>query len=194
MRKSILYDINLWFLLVFNLYLVYYYQQHTESFKTIACLYWVQSVVIGLVAVLNMARAGKPKDPENKMSAGLINNHSGCGILFFIGHYGMFHLVYAVFLVAQVAGHVNMNLFRIGAALILLGAAVGFVKEVIAQPGKDVNVLAVFFVPYLRIIPMHLMLVAPAFFGFSQVQIFLWLKTIMDTLMYLVTRNRTVTT
>jgi hypothetical protein len=195
MRKSILYDINLWFLLVFNLYLIFYYQQHTESFKTIACLYWVQSVVIGIVAVLYIARAPIPKGVADSLqTVGLINNSFGCSILFFIAHYGMFHLVYAVFLVVQVKGHINFQLFRIGVGLILLGAAIGFVRELVSQKRDNRNAAAMFFIPYLRIIPMHLMLLAQAFLGLSQAQVFLWLKTVMDLVTYLATRNRSMTT
>jgi hypothetical protein len=46
-----------------------------------------------------------------------------------------------------------------------------------------------FFLPYLRIIPMHIMIVGAAFLNLSDVTIFLVLKTLADVGMYLLTNS-----
>jgi hypothetical protein len=51
----------------------------------------------------------------------------------------------------------------------------------------DLGVL--FFLPYLRIVPMHLMILIPTFFGITPSILFLVLKTIADALFYVVAKK-----
>lgn len=48
------------------------------------------------------------------------------------------------------------------------------------------NIGALFFLPYLRIIPMHMMILLPAFFGWKPSLLFLGLKTGADLLSYFI--------
>jgi len=43
--------------------------------------------------------------------------------------------------------------------------------------------------PYVRIVPMHLMILAPAFFGMSPSAVFLILKTLADIIFFFLSRN-----
>ncbi|MFI5195847.1 MAG: hypothetical protein ACHQD8_02040, partial [Chitinophagales bacterium] len=45
-----------------------------------------------------------------------------------------------------------------------------------------------FMTPYIRILPMHLTILIPAFFHVSNLGVFLILKSIADVLMYIVTK------
>ena len=47
---------------------------------------------------------------------------------------------------------------------------------------------AMFFIPYLRIIPMHLSILLPVIIHIGNMGIFLVLKAIADVVMYLVTK------
>ena len=49
------------------------------------------------------------------------------------------------------------------------------------------NVGKMFFIPYLRIIPMHLMILLPAFLDIGVSLVFLILKTVADIGMYIAT-------
>lgn len=48
-----------------------------------------------------------------------------------------------------------------------------------------VNIGSMFFLPYLRIIPMHLMILLPAFLGFRPSLVFLLLKMGADILSFI---------
>ena len=54
---------------------------------------------------------------------------------------------------------------------------------------EDVNIGAMFFLPYARVVPMHLMILMPQFLHISGNAIFLVLKTLADVIMYAVYRN-----
>lgn len=52
------------------------------------------------------------------------------------------------------------------------------------------NIGKMFILPYLRVIPMHLTILLPAFPGVSAITIFLILKTLVDVLFYLIANNQ----
>jgi hypothetical protein len=57
------------------------------------------------------------------------------------------------------------------------------------QKTMSINFGKLFLLPYLRIVPMHLTILAPALFGLKPSTIFLVLKMIADLVMYFVTRS-----
>ena len=189
MLKRIAGDPSLWLLIIFNLYLIWYYEQHPSSFKTLVWLYWLQSVMIGLLNALDIFMLKNP-DPQSmeidgKPMDGRLQS-KGCLGLFFLVHYGGFHLAYAIFLLVQIRGPFDSNIFRLGAGLIFIELTLSFIKRRNwEKQQKVVNVGRIFFSPYLRIIPMHLMILGPAFLGWSHISIFLWLKTATDVLMHI---------
>jgi len=75
----------------------------------------------------------------------------------------------------------------ISIAAILLELTIGFIRYKAVQKNQVVNYGKQFVMPYVRIIPMHLMILVPAFLGLSSVYIFLILKMIADLAMYLLT-------
>jgi hypothetical protein len=191
MLKRLASDYNLWFLLAFNLYLIWYYGQHPQSFKTLACLYWVQSIIIGLFTFIGLLT--DRMEPTEMIVNGvpkIVTGQGGCMAFFFLFHYGMFHLVYAVFLLAVIEGKLDFQLLMYGAGIIFLGAVSSFIRDRVGKKESTSNLGLSFFVPYLRIIPMHLMILAPTFFGLGRIGVFLWLKMFMDLIMYLLTSKR----
>ena len=62
-----------------------------------------------------------------------------------------------------------------------------FIQHKRFQKDHEVDISKMFFLPYLRIVPMHLMILGPAFLGWEPSTIFLVLKTVADLIMYLIT-------
>jgi hypothetical protein len=189
MLKRIASDWSLWFLILFNLYLIWYYQQNPSSFKTLVWLYWMQSVVLGLYNALDIFVVKNP-DPASMEIDGKPADGSprsrGCMGLFFLVHYGGFHLAYAIFLLIQVHGHFESNVFLLGMGLIFIDQTFSFFRRRAWQKQQTfINIGKIFFWPYLRIIPMHLMILGPAFLGWNHISIFLWLKAFTDVLMHI---------
>lgn len=152
--------------------------------------YWIQSVVIGYYArkrMLNLhafstegfTSGGKrvPEDDEGKRSS------AG----FFAFHYGFFHVGYLVFLTAEHA------LDGLQEVLLMLACGLSFVlsqrQTYAAQHASDVrgkpNLGTLMFLPYLRIVPMHLgiLLGAGAGGGAGALVMFTLLKTGSDVLL-----------
>lgn len=142
-------------------------------------IYWAQSVIIGLIAIARILLS------KQFFTAG-----------FFLAHYGLFHLVYFLFLYTsnqQSAPTVPV----VGIALCSLIFLVNHVfsswrnwkRDMSRKPDPGRMMLA----PYIRIIPMHLTIIFGSNYATSTstLVLFLVLKTIVDVIMHMVEhRNR----
>ena len=111
----------------------------------------------------------------------------GCAASFFAVHYGLFHLAYGVFLLVFTKLKIDFHFVWIGLAAFSLNLIIEFIRHKQWQSVNAVNLGKMFFLPYLRIIPMHLMILGPAFLNWKASTIFLVLKTAADVIMYLLT-------
>lgn len=159
--------------------------------------YWLQSVVIGwysrqrILALGDFSLANTSGFDQGSPEA--TKRHTA---RFFTLHYGAFHLVYAVFLWVATSGRIaRVPAYHPGAADLLFTAvlAVSFVlshrasyRRIMAsdQQGRP-NIGGVMFLPYLRIIPMHLTIILGVMAGYAGgVLLFGCLKTLADALMH----------
>jgi hypothetical protein len=130
-------------------------------------VYWLESVVIGaytVLAFIMMARA--PKSSRNEGTPAGAYGYA----IFFIIHYGMFHGVYAVFLLAMPwfnITHPDLLGMGITAGILALSHGFSFVKNVLGNPAEIArtkgNMDRVMMAPYSRIIPMHLTIIFSGF-------------------------------
>jgi hypothetical protein len=157
-------------------------------------IYWGQSVVIGYFNVhriLDLGQFstegfrinGKPVEPTPKTQRETA--------LFFAMHYGFFHFGYLVFLFAET--DVGGRLPWIGIAVCILAFYLNhrysyhYNRDL--EQDRVPNIGSIMFYPYVRIIPMHLMIVSGSqFMGDSRVAllIFLLLKTAADVAMHVI--------
>jgi hypothetical protein len=191
LRKA-LYDPAFWLLVALNIYCIWYLHLHPDGFASVVWIYWIQSVLIGVFNFLDLLTIQHP-DPESMMVNGkpIPNNlaSKGCMAFFFLFHYQFFHLVYAIFIITGVKGKIDFRFLVISIAAILLELTIGFIRNKAVQKNQVVNYGKQFVIPYVRIIPMHLMILVPAFLGLSSVYIFLILKMLADLAMYLITQQ-----
>lgn len=171
------------FLLLGNIYCIWYYEKYPEDFATIVWIYWFQSIIIGFFNFLELVTI-KNNELRDENKSGTFFK-SGCSGWFFLFHYGIFHLVYFVFLLVDFnVASVKKLVLLIGIATFFLESLIGFIRHKVVEKTEKVNVGVLFFLPYLRIIPMHLMILLPSFFGVKPTILFLVLKMGADLLSF----------
>lgn len=185
--KKVFTDPSVILLLASNVFCLWFYQKNPEGFSTIIWIYWGQSVMLGLFnfldiislrnfAAQNATVNGKPAGPATK----------GCLAFFFLFHYGMFHVIYSVFIMIK-QGMPEMKILAIAMVAFLMESLILFRRKKIYERDHVVNVGALIFLPYVRIVPMHLVILVPVFFNISPSIVFLLLKTIADISFYVIT-------
>lgn len=189
---------------------MYYYARVDDwSFPTLLLAYWLQSVIIGVFQALRMMRVEQPEfNTSNKVSFRLngkdINTlHGQVGKFFmstfFVFHYGIFHLVYFIFIVVFGATGMFDGGFRDIGSVTVWGVTISgvfittlifFVNHLISfitnreETQGKVNMGMMMIYPYARIIPMHLTIIFGAMFQFP-LELFMGLKTVADVAMHL---------
>ncbi len=183
--KQILIDPLLYAVIALNIYLIYEYQQNPDSIHSIIALYWVQSVLIGLFNFIDILTVQKVK--PGSFSINEKKASRGCAALFFLVHYGFFHFGYFLFLAFSSIDtkKINWHFMQLAFWILLAGMTINFIQNKIRFRDVEMNIGSMFFLPYLRIVPMHLMILIPAFIHVSSFLIFLILKSIFDVLMHI---------
>ncbi len=173
-------------LLGMNGYLIWYFTRNPNVISTIIFIFWMQSVLIGVFNFLNMLTL-KQFNSDNFTMNGQKVESNGCAALFFAVHYGIFHLVYFFFL-PGILDYSNMDwsFIKLSFVAILFAGTVQFLQDKAKNRVYPVNIGAMFFMPYVRVVPMHLIILIPSFFHISAPIVFLLLKTIADAVMHIV--------
>lgn len=191
MLRKFFTDPSFLFLLAANFYCLYYYENNKSDFSVIVWIYWLQSISIGLFTFFELLTL-KNFDTSNlkindKPVTGKVD---GCAAFFFLVHYGIFHFVYGIFLLVQHAdGLEHGNILLIGFAGFLIEGIIGFRQRKEIEKRVNIGIGSIFFLPYVRIVPMHLMILGPAFLGWQPGTIFLVLKIFADILSYTIYRS-----
>jgi Family of unknown function (DUF6498) len=189
--QRIIKDPGFWFLLLMNGYLIYYYQQQPGQFNTIVWIYWMQSVLIGLFNFFDLMTVKNPDETSLSLNNRPVAKSSmGCAAWFFLLHYGFFHFVYAIFLLVGKHSGVNGKLLLISAGIFVAESTLQFIRKRNSLLTEKINVGKMFFTPYIRIVPMHLMILVPSFLGITGSVLFLVLKTVADAGMYLLVTQK----
>lgn len=193
-NKHFITDIGFWTLLLWNLFLIYYQLQNPGMFKTILWIYWAQSVLIGLFNFLDIITLQKvvPGSWNEDGKSVSDSRAKGCAAFFFLFHYGFFHLGYIIFIVAFVKapGQFDFNFFALSVVIFFMSLVVNFIRRKTTYARVPGNIGTMFILPYLRIIPMHLTILLPAFLGVSALSVFIWLKTAADVLFYIIANRQ----
>lgn len=190
MRKA-LSDPAFWILLVINASCLKFYSERPDSLGTLLWIYWLQSVLIGIFHFFDLLTVKDPIPGSltiNNQPIDKSNQKEGCASGFFLFHYQFFHLVYAIFLATAQYPGIDFLFIKISAAVIVLELTISLIRNKRLQNTMQVNYGLLFFLPYVRIIPMHLFILLPSFLGIKASFIFLLLKAVADIGMYLLTR------
>ncbi len=154
-------------------------------------LYWGQSVVIGIANVFrilaldrfsteNFTMNNRPVEPTPATKRQVA--------VFFAMHYGLFHAVYLVFLVAGPRGEPLTPWFWACTAAFALNHlwSYRYNRDIDRQGTPNIGTLM--FTPYLRIVPMHLTIIFGGLLGGARPGLLLFgaLKTVADVAMHFV--------
>src|SRR5258705_1912641 len=188
--QKILRDPAMWSLILLNLLFIYEFKNDPRQYTSIIWLYWCQSVLIGVFNFLDMVTL-KNVDVSNMTFNGkpaTTSQAKGCLPIFFLFHYGIFHIVYLVFLLVDFKlSDTNLTYMKWALGGVLLQQVIHFTQNKIKYSNQPGNTGRMFFTPYLRIVPMHLTILLPKFLGWTPALTFLILKTIFDVIGHLVT-------
>ena len=165
------------------------------SLATILASYLAQSVIIGLFQAKKISDLtvfstegfrmnDQPVDPTPATRRKVV--------LFFLMHYGIFHAVYAGFILSS--GQPDWLDVLVSGAAFFANHLYSYVVNRNHPPRRIPNIGSMMFFPYIRIIPMHVFIVFGALaagptFGLV---FFLILKTLADEVMHLI-EHRSVT-
>jgi hypothetical protein len=154
--------------------------------------YWLQSVVIGVFArrrILALQRFSTEGFLVNDQPVLLTPETKRSTANFFALHYGFFHLIYAVFLMVMATPRLqDLPWFAVALVSFTLSHERSFRENVARDLSGRPNIGTLTFLPYARIVPMHLIIVGGAMWhgGASALglSIFAALKTGADLVMH----------
>ena len=188
--QKILRDPALWSLILLNLLFLYEFNDDPTQYTSIIWLYWFQSVLIGAFNFLDMITLQKVDVTDVTINGKQATSRQakGCFPLFFLVHYGIFHVVYLLFLAMDFTlSDTNFTYLKWALASVLLQQFIHFVQTKVKYSSVARNIGSMFFIPYLRIVPMHLTILLPKFLGWTPALTFLILKTVVDVIGHLIT-------
>jgi hypothetical protein len=186
-------DISLLPLLLSNGLAIWWAARDHLSLQTVMMIYWAQSVAIGVVNVVRIL-ALREYSTEDFRMGGPLSPSAGTKLKiagFFTLHYGFFHVVYLVFILAAMTrGHVDVNVpFVLYGAALFAGTDLAALALHWNAETRGRNIGQVMFAPYARIVPMHLAIIFGGFVNFHPgltLWLFQGLKTIADVVAHLV--------
>ena len=188
--QKIFRDPSFWALIFLNVFFIYQYKEDTIQYTTIIWLYWCQSVLLGIFNFFDMLTL-KNASVENMTINGkpaTVAQAKGCLPIFFLFHYGIFHLVYFIFLAVDLnLSNADFSVLKWALLGLIFNQVIYFVQNKTIYANVSRNIGTMFFTPYLRIVPMHLTILLPKFIGWTPVITFLVLKTIFDVLGHIIT-------
>ena len=173
--RKIFTDPSFYALILLNIFFIYEYKDDPKNYSTIIWVFWCQSVLIGVFNFLELLTTqtvnskgftmnDKPVDPEKSR---------GCYSFFFLFHYEVFHLVYFFFLVVQLgAKSIDVSFLKYASLALTANLIIAFIRRTQEYKIRTPNLGTMFFLPYLRIIPMHFMILIPAFLNLKPALIF----------------------
>lgn len=185
--QKILRDPSFWTLIFLNLFFIYEFRSDPRQYTSIIWLYWCQSALIGVFNFVDMLTL-RNGSVSNTINENPKKESKGCLPSLFLVHYGIFHLVYFVFLLVDFKLSDSNFLYLKWAFLgVLLQQIIHFAQNKIKDNNDSRNVGALFITPYIRIVPMHLTIILPKLLGWTPALVFLILKTTFDIIGHLIT-------
>jgi hypothetical protein len=159
---------------------------------TVMWIYWCQSITIGIFMALRMAALHR-FSTEGFSSSGRRVPETRKGkmetVTFFVIHYGFFHLGYLVFLLALAFPDIDELVWMLACAgTFAMNHFYSFRRNVQEDLEGRPNIGMMMFMPYARVLPMHLCmgLAAGTTNNVLALTVFMLLKTGADVLMHVV--------
>jgi hypothetical protein len=183
-----------------NLLVIFFAVVDGISANEVLWIYWSQSVIIGIfnfIKMITLTEFSTEGFKQGKKQMLPTRATAISSAVFFLFHYGFFHLVYAVFLGAfsefshSSGSSSGTKYFFLSAGMFFISYLIEFVNSRKEQSDELPNIGLIMFAPYARIIPMHLTIILGGFIGaagsifstntnLSIIILFIGLKTVVD--------------
>lgn len=193
-----------------NLLVIFFAIVDGISANEVLWIYWSQSVIIGIfnfikmITLKNFSTVGFRQGNKQVLPTRAAAISSA---IFFLFHYGFFHLIYAVFLggfseFSNASGNSSGNKYLLlSAAVFFISYLIEFINSRKEQSDELPNLGAIMFAPYARIIPMHLTIILGGFIGaagsifstntnLSIIVLFIGIKTVVDLITHSIDFNK----
>ncbi|HEY7841420.1 MAG TPA: DUF6498-containing protein [Gammaproteobacteria bacterium] len=184
-------DSSVWLLVAANVFALFAALHFDWTARSLMLVYWSQSVAIGFSYFLRILSLEKFSTENFYINKQPVQPTQGTKVqvaFFFAFHYGFFHFIYLMFLVVDVRnGPPELDIwFWLCAAAFFLNHFWSYrYNRDIDRMGTP-NIGTLMFTPYLRIVPMHLTIIAGGLMTESGGALLLFgvLKTLADVGMH----------
>lgn len=166
--------VSTWALTISNLSIIFFAVYENLGILEVLWIYWIQSVIIGVInfiKILSLKDFSTEGFKQGNKEVPVTAAAKISTAIFFLFHYGFFHVVYAIFLRSGLpmffgskAQPLSSKFFIYASLIFLINYTIEFIyyiKE--REPKPDLG--AMMFAPYPRIIPMHLTIIFAGFVG-----------------------------
>ena len=186
-------DPSFWALIASNLIVITWALLEGWSLAILMWVYWSQSAIIGIFWFVKILVLKDFSTKDFKINGQPVDPTKATKIqtaVFFLFHYGFFHVVYSIFLKVEFKFVPTFQLLMAASVFFIYQCYSFFYSRKWETKGKP-NIGTMIFFPYARIIPMHITL----FIAFSEwgqqrvLALFLFLKMLADVIMHVVERK-----
>lgn len=194
--RIFVFDYSFLFLLATNIITIIFAVVQNWNFQTILFVYLGQSIIIGFFNFIRILSLKKFSTENFTINNKPVKPTKGTKIFtafFFILHYGIFHVVYFIFLAIfsffSIESMETKYLFY-ALGIFFVNHLFSFYYNKEKDNSKNSNIGKLMFHPYVRIIPMHIIIIIGGFlYGFefyskTFMVLFLALKTFTDLIMH----------
>lgn len=157
-----------------NLLVIVFAVVDNLSAREVLWMYWFQSVIIGIFNFIKILSLKEFSTEGFKQGNKPVPNTKAAKIstaIFFLFHYGFFHLIYAMFLgvfsdFSNATSNGSGKIYLLISALtFLISYTIEFINSKNEESTELPNLGALMFAPYARIIPMHFTIILGGFIG-----------------------------
>jgi len=199
-KRNFYLDLSLWALIVSNLVVIIWALIEEWSLAIVMWVYWSQSVTIGILWFFKILTLKEFSTKGFKINNRSVEPTAGTKIqtaVFFLVHYGFFHLIYSVFLGAMFKDVKLVPIFLMAGVFFVYQCFSFFYNRKWEDKQKP-NIGTMMFFPYARIVPMHITIIAGGalqkaaggtFPANAPLLIFMLLKTLADVIMHVVEKR-----
>ncbi len=183
-----------------NLLVIFFAVVDGISANEVLWIYWSQSVIIGIfnfIKLITLKDFSTERFKQGKKQMLPTRATAISSAVFFLFHYGFFHLIYAVFLGAfsefsnSSTSSSGINYFLLSTGMFFISYLIEFINSRKEQTDELPNIGFIMFAPYVRIIPMHLTIILGGFIGaagsffstntnLAVIVLFIGIKTVVD--------------